>query len=155
PGHSGGFSFSFGRGESAARRGQYEDNADGTLTSPDIDLGRVSGPVSVDFNYFLQAESGYDFATVQVVDARGVSSVLASSLSNGGLDSHTTGWEHVHLDLSAFAGQHIQLQFHFTSDDSVSYEGWYVDDVMVQTDTVTPGQTVTVPAGQTGVAGDL
>jgi subtilisin family serine protease len=36
------------------------------------------------------------------------------------------------VDLSAYAGQTVQFRFRLGSDTSVSREGWYVDDVVVQ-----------------------
>jgi hypothetical protein len=43
----------------------------------------------------------------------------------------TTGgvWTNTSLDLSAFAGQTVELAFHFTSGGIDTAEGWYVDDL--------------------------
>jgi hypothetical protein len=40
-------------------------------------------------------------------------------------------WIQVAVDLSAYAGQSIQLRYRFGSDNATGYEGWYVDDVLV------------------------
>jgi hypothetical protein len=37
----------------------------------------------------------------------------------------------VTADLTAYAGQTIQIQFSFCSDGSVVNPGWYIDQVMV------------------------
>ena len=37
------------------------------------------------------------------------------------------------MDLSAFAGDSIRVAFHFTSDGSFEYNGWYLDDVALIT----------------------
>jgi hypothetical protein len=42
-----------------------------------------------------------------------------------------SGWTTEDVDLSPFAGQDIQLRFRFGSDSLNSYEGWYVDDVLI------------------------
>ncbi|HEY3295838.1 MAG TPA: S8 family serine peptidase [bacterium] len=42
-----------------------------------------------------------------------------------------TAWTEVEADLSAFAGQAIQLRFRFGSDQSSGMAGWFVDDVLV------------------------
>src|ERR1035437_9289341 len=62
-------------------------------------------------------------------------------------------WEQASLDLSAFAGQRVQLRFHFTCGNGGNAQGWYVDDVSL-TEVVTTPPTLTVPATQTIFAGD-
>jgi Zn-dependent metalloprotease len=45
------------------------------------------------------------------------------------------------LDLSSFAGQNITPQFTMNTDSSITYVGWYVDDIQVYTcDKVTAGK---------------
>ncbi len=41
-------------------------------------------------------------------------------------------WLESIVDLDAFAGQLVQFRFRLATDSSVSREGWYVDDVVVQ-----------------------
>ncbi len=36
------------------------------------------------------------------------------------------------VDLTSYAGQTVQFRFRLGSDISVSHEGWYIDDVVVQ-----------------------
>ena len=43
----------------------------------------------------------------------------------------TNGWELWEADLSAYAGMTIRIQFAFRSDGSVTYPGWYVDDLTI------------------------
>src|SRR5262249_43941452 len=110
-GHSAGTSFYFGSGEGPGGGGSYANNARGTLVSPLIALTGVSGPVALEFSQFLQAEAGFDFATVGVL-AGGVETILASNNpSVGGLPNATNGFQAVTLDLSAFAGQQIRVFF--------------------------------------------
>ncbi len=42
--------------------GSYANNADGTLTSPEIDLTdpTITGPITLRLNHFLSTESGFD-----------------------------------------------------------------------------------------------
>jgi len=40
-------------------------------------------------------------------------------------------WQHVEFDLSEYTHTTIQLRFCFSSDSSMSYEGWYIDDVVI------------------------
>ena len=43
-----------------------------------------------------------------------------------------TQWLNAIASLDEFAGQTAQLRFRVGTDDAISYEGWYVDDVSVQ-----------------------
>ncbi len=65
-------------------------------------------------------ESGYDSANVYLD-----STLLWSS------DIAATGWTQVVLSLDAFVGGTHTLKFEFTSDTTVTAEGWYLDDILV------------------------
>ncbi len=134
PGHSSDDSFYFGAGEGANGGGVYANGRDGTLTSPIIDLSTAT-TAQLRFNHFLASEADFDFASVLVI--AGSNSTEIAFSSGGGLPVATTGFESVQLDLSAFAGQLIQIAFQFTTDESVVREGWYVDDVTVMADIAT------------------
>jgi hypothetical protein len=45
--------------------------------------------------------------------------------------SGTAPWRKIIFDLSAYTGQDVQFRFRFSSDESVTNEGWYIDDVAV------------------------
>ena len=49
----------------------------------------------------------------------------------GGHES-ALGWQLVQADLSAYAGQSIQLRFAFKSDASTVYPGVYIDDLLIE-----------------------
>ncbi len=125
-GHTGLDSFYFGAGEGPQGGGLYANQADGTLVSPIIDLNdpTITGPVFLQFNHFLQTESNFDFARVNVVGE--VQSALVFETSED-----TNGFETATVDISQFTGQKIRLEFNFDSDGFVIDEGWYVDDVAV------------------------
>src|SRR5262249_38242146 len=131
--------------EGPAGGGSCGNDADGNLTSPPIDLRGVQGPVSLRFNHLVNVEEGYDFTGVSVL-ADGVETVLARQFWWGRLPVQTEGFEPVSLDLSAFAGRQVQLRFHFQSDSSTTYEGWYVDDVAVSESR--PAYVVNLGAGE-------
>lgn len=128
-GHTSDDSYYFGSGESSDGGGKYSNNSQGVLTSPSVDLSTYAGPIFLDFNYFLNAESGFDLAEVRIVDnGAATTTVLDSALAN------TSGFEYAKFDVSAFAGQSdIQVEFSFSSDFSIEREGWYVDDVRLRT----------------------
>ncbi|MCU0963103.1 MAG: proprotein convertase P-domain-containing protein, partial [Pirellulaceae bacterium] len=126
-GHTGQHSFYFGAGEKEGGNGQYQNNANGTLISPDLDLRdqRLTGRLLLGLNHFLNTESGFDFAEIDVVNAEGVRTNLFSTSSS------TSGFQPLQLELTEFVGQVIHLEFTFTSDSSVTAEGWFVDDIHV------------------------
>ena len=56
-----------------------------------------------------------------------------------------TTWTRVEVNLSAYAGQAVQIRFRFGSDNGGQLEGWYVDDVIVAgAATLTAPQDVTL-----------
>ena len=55
-------------------------------------------------------------------------------------------WTQASVDLSAYAGQGVQLRFRFGSDSLNHYEGWCVDDVILYAPTF-----VTEPTTPTGL----
>jgi cysteine-rich repeat protein len=103
----------------------------GTLTSPPIDLGAVSG-VELAFSYFLETEHepGVDLASV-AISRDGFASdvnVLAAQLPDQDEFAPRS------FDLSAYAGDVIQIRFGFETvdEDANHFEGFYVDDALVQ-----------------------
>ncbi|HRF53989.1 MAG TPA: choice-of-anchor J domain-containing protein, partial [Aquimonas sp.] len=52
----------------------------------------------------------------------------------GGLNAwcRSQDWTRSVVDLNAYAGQNVQFRFRLGSDSSVGAEGWYVDDLRVQ-----------------------
>jgi hypothetical protein len=94
---------------------------------------------------------------------------LANALGYVELQSGTNGWQQISptylnvtsggawlqesIDLSPYAGQSVQIAFHFTSGGCCgNAEGWYVDDVSL-TEVVTTPPVLTVPGTQTIYAG--
>ena len=144
-GHSAGGNYYFGN-EFAGPA--YPNDADGTLTSPTIDLtASVGEQLFLDFNHFLAIEDFFDTASVTIF-AGGVPTVIADNNSVGGLPDFTAGFEAVSFDISQFAGQEIQVQFGFVSDSSVTREGWYVDDVVVRNEPQPGVHQIAISAGE-------
>lgn len=94
---------------------------------------------------------------------------LANALGYVELKSGTNGWQQISstyinvtsggawlqesIDLSAFAGQSVQIAFHFTSGGGGgNAQGWYVDDVSLTVVVTTPPELI-VPDTQTIYAG--
>jgi hypothetical protein len=61
----------------------------------------------------------------------GYPSSNVSALGQPGFTGSTGAWEEVSFDLSAWAGQTVDVRWHFASDSSVQELGWYLDDLTV------------------------
>lgn len=129
--------------------GDYADSADGGLVMRPLCLGAGA---QLTFWDWLEAEQetstqGWDGALVEISTDGGTT--WAGIAPVGGY-SHTKfpnpanplpdgtpfwsgahGWRLETFDLSAYAGETVQIRFRFASDGYVVYEGWYVDDVNV------------------------
>ncbi|MGD0921458.1 MAG: choice-of-anchor D domain-containing protein, partial [Terriglobia bacterium] len=132
-GHSPTTSFYFGNPSTFNYQTCCREGA--VLTSSPISLG--AAPLTLTFNYFLATENFdyYDIAEVQVSNDGGYTFIpLISNRSNSVLVDNTGSWLSATADLSSYAGQTVVLRFSFDSVDSVAnnFEGWYVDDVVVQ-----------------------
>lgn len=109
----------------------FDDGAtnSGTLTSPAIVL--PGGTSYLEFwSYYETEETGTSFDRRKVrISVDGGPFEDLTQLSG---DTMFT-WRGVRVDLSAFAGHAVQVQFSFETRDPVlnAYRGWYVDDVRV------------------------
>jgi hypothetical protein len=108
--------------------GNYNSSENGYITSPNIDLSAFSGATIVmDWYQWAVTESGYDYISVEASNNGGTSwSVVYGPLSG----SMNTAWALKRVALnSTYAVSNFRIRFHFTSDTSVQYAGWYVDDI--------------------------
>ena len=130
----------YGRNETLSGEGNYHTGSanEGVITSPMIDLTGKTTPVTLSFNYFLDSEYNYygnDYAWVEISQNGGPFVSLAYYLYP------TYGWQAFWADLSSFVGSQIRLRFHFISyNQSINYEGWYVDDVLISAGSPAPVQ---------------
>jgi len=46
-----------------------------------------------------------------------------------------TNWEQVTLDLTEYANQQVRIRFRLISDGSINFDGWYIDDVEIRSNT--------------------
>ncbi len=85
-----------------------------------------------------------------LITAGGYTSTISTSYSSpiGGRDAwsgDSGGWTEVRVDLGSLAGQNVQLRWRAATDSSVSDEGWYVDDVVVESTTYSCNPAVALP----------
>lgn len=111
--------------------GNYSDNENSTLNLPPIDLSGYSGQMPfLLWKQFLVTEARYDFASIEV-SAQGIGGPWTTVY--GPVSGNVDTWWTTHalmLDPS-FAVSNLLIRFHFTSDVSVNFPGWYIDDVSV------------------------
>ncbi len=121
--------------------GNYSINASGDLLSPAIDLGNLVAPIRLRWAQKYQMDNATaDHATVDVVPAAGASQRVwefldAAMTTPVGLAAtvlqESAGWGRVEANIDAFAGQSVQIKYHFDSDNVGVYAGYAVDDVKV------------------------
>lgn len=102
---------------------QYGNNVTTTLTSAsgyEIQVGS-----RLRYNERVATESGFDFCRPQISTNGGGSWTDLDSYSG------TIAWRSREYDLSAFAGSNRLIRFQFTSDVTVTAEGWFIDDIQV------------------------
>jgi hypothetical protein len=122
----------------------------GTFTSPAFSVPTGTGNVYLSFQTWWVIESvnpaSFDVMTVSIKDANGQVTALgslnpqsdpqggapATPLTSGGFDQPPV-WTTVTVDVSAFAGQQVQLLFEFDTRDALynGFRGWLVDDVQL------------------------
>ncbi|MGA2139353.1 MAG: M36 family metallopeptidase [Verrucomicrobiia bacterium] len=119
----------------------------GNLLSPSISLTGVTGPIVLSYQYFLQTENvlSYDIATAQISSNAGNTWITLATLANSASFATVTN------DISAYAGRNILIRFNFDTIDGIAntFEGWYIDDVMITGAPLMPRITVTVPTTAT------
>ena len=104
---------------------QYANNANVSLRSPHITLPNA-GSITLDFWHRYDLELFFDYANVWVTTDNGATYTWLWSFTGA-----SQGWVQETLDLSEFRGQSIQIVFQLVTDNTVTADGWYIDDVTV------------------------
>jgi hypothetical protein len=102
------------------------------LVSPPIDLRNVTAPLTLGFAENYETEPGYDECSVWVR----ADSSAAWELVRWPVSGSSGGWQLTNVDLSAYKGLVVRIQFLFWARDGINnnYPGWFVDDVLVTSD---------------------
>ncbi|TDF97096.1 cadherin-like beta sandwich domain-containing protein [Paenibacillus piri] len=117
--------------------GLYADNQDSYLTSPPIDLSSAAGAAGTDGTdgkltlswwQWVDIEQGYDFIEVAASKDGGASWSEALLSESGGESKWVL--RKIILD-SSYAVPDFRFQFHFSSDDSVTKTGVFLDDAAI------------------------
>lgn len=110
--------------------GNYLNNEDGHLILPVLDLsGLTSERPALRWWQWLDLEARYDFARIDASKDGGSSWQTIYGPESGVVD---TEWaEHILFLDPSFAVSNLLIRFRFTSDVSVTFPGWYLDDLEV------------------------
>jgi len=130
----------------------------GLTTQPFV----VPSGVGFSFWHWYYFENSWDGGNVKITNDGGTTYTLLTPIGGypGFLNSNPymtgqaaytgngNGWKKAEFDLSAYEGQLVQIMWETASDSSVTYPGWYIDDVGF---TITSwvniyDQTVTIPS---------
>ncbi len=119
-----GGAYSGDKGWATVLDGPYNNlGATSTLTF-NIDLRGETAPISLEWYQYLHAiNSNYDWARIFAND------VMVYD-STDRIDE--TAWTHHFVNLDAFAGQQLKLEFMFYATGVVNDDGWYVDSMKLQ-----------------------
>ncbi len=123
--------------------GNYNTSSDCHITSPSIALP-VTGSAILSFNHWIDMEGTttlYDYGQVQISTNDGSTWTNITPVTGGKYGKRLQTWQNAEISLAAYAGQTVKIRFFFHSDTSISYTGWYVDDVYV-INNITPSQTL-------------
>ena len=123
-----------GRCATDSPNGDYDNDEDNRFDSPPIDLTGVAH-ARLSFEHRYDLEAGYDFGS------------LVASRDGGPWETvfrvtgSSSGWTRTSVDLGSFIGSSIELSFVVQSDESITLDGWVIDDVRI--DAVTPDRVDT------------
>lgn len=116
----------------------------------DTPLFVVPAYAELTFWHWYDTEASYDGANIKISTDGGATWTVLTPLNGytGTANSANplypepiwTGhvqkyWEEETVDLSAYNGMEVKIRFHFGSDTSVQYPGWFIDDVGITSST--------------------
>jgi hypothetical protein len=139
-------------GAAAFHANDPETSSDQRLVSPAVLLPSAATALTLQFWNWQEMESGWsdscwDGGLVEISTNGGVTwthlpaAVMLTDPYDGpvyglsdldGWCGDPQDWLKSVADISAYAGQTVQFRFRLGSDSSVDREGWYIDDVLVQ-----------------------
>ncbi|UFU01459.1 immune inhibitor A [Radiobacillus kanasensis] len=126
--------------------GQYEyfsgsgNDLDNSMTTT-VDLTNVS-EASLSFQAWYDIETDWDYASVKVNGETIEGNITTAENPNDqnpgfGITGKSDGWVEASFDLSAYAGQTVELELNYWTDPYVALPGFYVDDITVTADGAT------------------
>ncbi|MEM1124413.1 MAG: 3-coathanger stack domain-containing protein, partial [Bacteroidota bacterium] len=95
------------------------------------------------FNHLYEIERRWDGGIIEISTNNGVSwTDLGPNITQNGytelvrnsfnaFSNSSGGWIETKVDLSAYAGENVLIRWNMIFDISISWEGWYVDDIQL------------------------
>lgn len=111
----------------------YPDDVWDGLYSPTINLPQLTGmrdKLKLAFWHWYQIESDYDYGYIYITKDNG----QTWDKLNVSFTGDSQGWVNSSIDISEYANESIIVDFQFSSDGSITYTGWYIDDITIQTE---------------------
>jgi hypothetical protein len=116
------------------------DESDMTLTRT-FDFSEQSGPLTLRYQTWYNLETDFDFVYVlastdgerwEILRAPSSTDADATGNSYGwGYTGSSLGWIEEEVDLSAYAGQQVQVRFEYVTDSAVNQDGLLLDDIAI------------------------
>jgi len=117
------------------------DESDMTLTR-EFDFSSVNPPITLSYYTWFDLEKDYDYLYLTasldsenwtILTTPSCTTIDPSGNSYGcGYNGTTNGWILETVDLSAYAGQKVNLRFEYITDAAVNGEGFLVDNISVE-----------------------
>ena len=145
----------------------YSSPSNSTLDTPALIVPGSETYAELSFWQWYYAENNYDGGNVKLsTDGGATWTLLTPDIGYSGNSSAlgepvftSTGgqfWHKATFDLTPYKGQAVMIRWHFGSDSSVDYAGWYIDDVVIRSVGDTEGPVFTsvdIPASTFDEAG--
>ncbi len=131
--------------------GLYSSSHTAELVSVPIEITDITQSAYLEFFHWQNTESSWDYCRVYVRVNGG------SWISLYSYTGSVSPWQRQLYDLSAYCtpGNTLELRFQFTSDTSVEYRGWVVDDIKLFTNgSLSAPVLISPPNGAPVVAGN-
>jgi len=114
--------------------GNYPNNANTRLISPSITLPIPSGGETIQLKFWqwFIIENNLDQGVLQISENSGA----WETISSVEFDGENLVWTQYVADLTSYAGSSIRLGFYFTSNPGFTFNGWYIDDISIETGVV-------------------
>lgn len=122
--------------------GDYTSNMEAYLETPYIFIPQDEP--YLEFWQWYEIEDGgsylYDMAYLELHTSDKTVHTLAE------YTGESEGWEFESVDLSAYSGELAKVVYHLHTDVSITYEGWYVDDIEVRSGSTSGVELITFDA---------
>jgi hypothetical protein len=109
--------------------------------SHEFDFTTVSSPITMNYWAWYDIEKGYDYLyltattdgkTWEILNPTGCTTDNPTGANfSCGYSGKSGGWVEENVDLSAFAGKKVKLQFEYLTDSAVEGDGFLIDDISI------------------------